>query len=326
MKLATYSAGKGKRLGAVRRGSDHLVDLDEAHYARTGKHDRRLLTLQGLIDAGEQGLHLARAVVADPPSGSLRALSLIRLHAPLEPVALRCCSVFEEHHEASVRAVRRMQGQASGAADVTIPPLFRAVPAYFKGSHLNVIGPEDEMPWPSFGDNMDFELELAAVIGTGGRDVSLRAAKSHIFGYTIFNDMSARVPQLEEMTMRLGPAKSKDFDGANILGPYVVTADELDGDDVLGIARVNGQELGRCSTKEMGHDWSHIIAYRSLGETMHPGEVITCGAFPGCNGIEHLRFLEPGDVIELELEGIGILRNRIGRRPAKPQPWPPKLI
>ena len=325
VKLATFVVDGSTRIGACIGTSDNLVDLAQAHADRTGRAEASLRSMTALIAAGEQGLDYAREAIDQPSDRSIHALSAVRLIAPLQPVALRCCSVFDDHHRAAGRALQEKRGIMVAESDIEVPPLFRAIPAYCKGNHLNIIGPDDVVEWPRFGDELDFELELAAIVGKQGRDVAPEDAKDYIFGYTIYNDISARVPQIEEMSMGLGPVKSKDFDGANILGPVIVTADELDPQNLLAIARIDGREIGRCRAGGMRHDWATIIAYRSFGETMHPGEVIASGAFPQCTGIEHLRFLEPGEEMELEVEGIGILRNRVGPRPEHPVRWPPRL-
>lgn len=320
MKLATYLSDT-PRLAAVQPGSDRLVDLQHACFETNGQPDAALQSMQSLIDSGRAGLELAASLVRSAPEASCLPIDSVRLLAPIEPRALRCCSVFDGHHYGVARALRS-RGEEANAPALDVPALFKAIPGYYKASHLNVRGPDDVIEWPAYGDDLDFELEMAAVIGLTGKDVPADQALNHIFGYTIYNDVSARRPQLTEMSMGLGPVKSKDFDGANILGPYIVTSDEFDGDDVLAIARINGEEIGRSRSSGMRQNWAQIVSYRSLGETMHPGEVITSGAFTGCSGIEHLRFLASGEVVELEIEGIGTLKNQVGARPAQPIQWP----
>ena len=323
MKLSTFVpvGSATPRVGALMADGKTLIDLAEAELARTGRTDPALASMQSLIESGEKGLALARQVVDAAPDASRVSLRNARILAPLQPVALRCCSVFDGHHRGVARALREL-GRGTTATDEQVPALFQRIPAYYKANHLNVRGPGDEVEWPIFGDDLDFELELAAVIGRRGKNIPVAQALGHIFGFSIYNDLSARDPQLAEMSMGLGPVKSKDFDGGNVLGPFIVTTDELDGDDVLAVARINGKEIGRARSTEMRQKWAEIISYRSLGETIHAGEVITSGAFTGCSGIEHMRFLEPGDEVELEIEGIGILSNRIGKRPLRPVHWP----
>jgi 2-keto-4-pentenoate hydratase/2-oxohepta-3-ene-1,7-dioic acid hydratase in catechol pathway len=175
-----------------------------------------------------------------------------------------------------------------------------------------VIGPDAEIPWPAWTDKLDHELELAAVIGPEPvRDVAAADALRAVFGWTIWNDLSARDVQARELPIGMGPGKAKDWDGANVLGPCIVTADELDGTDLRMTVRVNGETWGNSSSSRMHHSFGDLIAYSSRSQTLWPGEVIGSGTAPGGSGIELDRWLAPGDVIEMEIEGIGVLRNTI---------------
>jgi len=179
-----------------------------------------------------------------------------------------------------------------------------------------VIGPDVEVPWPTYTDRLDHELELAAVIGRRARDVRAADAGTCIFGYTIWNDLSARDVQRRETPIGLGPGKAKDWDGSNVLGPCLVTADEFDASDARMAVRVNGEVWGESSTAAMHHSFGDMIAYASQGQTLYPGEVIGSGTAAGGSGLELDRWLAPGDIVELEIEGIGVLRNTIGRKEA----------
>ncbi len=161
---------------------------------------------------------------------------------------------------------------------------------------------------------MDFELELAIVIGKTGRDISVEEAPKHIFGYTIFNDMTARDTQAKEMAGQLGPAKGKDFDTGNILGPCIVTADEIEHPAALEMeVKLNGERWGGGNSSMMHHSFADIIVHISSSETLYEGEIIGSGTVgTGC-GLELGRFLSPDDVMELTIEKIGTLRNRITR-------------
>lgn len=136
-------------------------------------------------------------------------------------------------------------------------------------------------------------------------------AREHIFGYTIFNDFSARDEQVKEMAGQLGPGKGKDFDGGNVMGPCLVTADEIDPYNLTMIARVNGEEWGRGNSSDMGWKFEDCIVHVARSETIYPGEFFGSGTVGNGCGLEQLRFLKSGDVVELEVEGIGILRNRV---------------
>lgn len=270
-----------------------------------------------LIRAGEPALEAARSAVAfslaERPPAFLIQLNAVHLAPPLpDPVMLRCCSVFIGHSRNCQKTLQKWR-TGSVPSEVQVPEAFFKLPGYYKGNHLNLIGPESTIEFPPFATLLDFELELAAIIGRSGRDVPRDQYREFIFGYSIFNDASARHPQLEEMSLGTGPNKSKDFDTGNVLGPCIVTADEFNPQEAEGIARVNGVEWGRGHARDMAHGWGDIIHYRSRSERLYPGEIIASGCFTNCSGVEHDRFLEVGDIVELEIPGIGILRNPIGK-------------
>jgi 2-keto-4-pentenoate hydratase/2-oxohepta-3-ene-1,7-dioic acid hydratase in catechol pathway len=299
MKLATYSSGAEQRVGAVIDEGRRLVDLSGA-----------FSDLLALIEAGDAGRATAEAIVADPPEGAIVDLAGVRLCAPLpRPPQIRDFLCFEEHLRNSFAQAGRMTGRT-----FEIPKVWYEQPIYYKGNRFSVIGPDDEIRWPGYADVLDYELELACVVGRAGVDISRADAPSHIFGYTIFNDVSARDAQLKEMAGQLGPAKGKDFDTGNIFGPWIVTADELgDPYDLVMTARINGEEWSRGNSGAMHHRFEDVIAFVSQSETLHPGEILGSGTVgTGC-GLEQGRSLSPGDVIELEIDRIGVLRNRIVR-------------
>jgi 2-keto-4-pentenoate hydratase/2-oxohepta-3-ene-1,7-dioic acid hydratase in catechol pathway len=247
------------------------------------------------IEAGDAALAAARAALS---SGS--AVPAARLRAPIRPRTLRDFLTFPEHTERSRAAL--------GLGP--IPQLWYEVPAYYKGLPDTVIGPEEEIAWPSYSDQLDQELEIAAVIGRPGRDIACEDWREHVFGWTIWNDMSARDTQGRELPLGMGPGKAKDWDGSNVLGPCLVTADELDAGDLGMSVRVNGETWGRDTSASMHHTFADMIAYASRDQTLYPGEVFGSGTAAGGSGLELDRRLNPGDVVELEIEGIGTLRNR----------------
>jgi len=193
-----------------------------------------------------------------------------------------------------------------------VPQLWYEVPAYYKGLPDTVIGPGEVIPWPAYSRQVDQELELACVIGRAGRDIAREDWRAHVFGWTIWNDMSARDTQSRELPLGMGPGKAKDWDGSNVLGPCIATADECDGADLAMALRINGEERARARSSEMYHGFGDLIAYASLGCTLRAGEVIGSGTAPGGAGIETGQYLAPGDLIEMEIEGIGVLANRVG--------------
>jgi 2-keto-4-pentenoate hydratase/2-oxohepta-3-ene-1,7-dioic acid hydratase in catechol pathway len=194
-----------------------------------------------------------------------------------------------------------------------IPEIYEQVPAiYYKGNVNSVIGPNTDIMVPRFGDQLDYELEVAAVIGRQGTNISPNEALDYVFGYTIFNDVSARTQQYQDMAGMLGPSKGKDFDTGNILGPVLVTADEFDpAASHAMVARINGEQWSQGNLQQMDNSFAAMISYISQNETLFPGDIIGSGTVPTGCGAELHKFPKVGDLIELEVEGIGILRNRI---------------
>lgn len=222
----------------------------------------------------------------------------VRLLSPVpRPNSLRDFMVVEEH-------VRNALGD-------DIPEPWFDIPVHYKGDADCIAHPDEDVEWPAYTEQMDYELELAAVIGTGGRDIPAEEAEDHVAGYTIYNDLSARDIQFEEMEVNLGPAKGKDFLGSNALGPYLVTPDEIDITEVSMTARVDGEVWSDGSLGAMQHSFAEMIAFTSQNLELHPGDVLGSGTVGmGC-GLEMDRYLEPGATVELEVEGIGTLRNRV---------------
>jgi 2-keto-4-pentenoate hydratase/2-oxohepta-3-ene-1,7-dioic acid hydratase in catechol pathway len=308
MKLATYELEGPPKLGAV-IGQD-LVDLASAYARRHRRTEPALGSMLALIDAGDAGRAAAEAIVADPPEDDVSDLASARLLAPLpEPRQIRDFLCFEEHLRNSFAQAERLSGRK-----LKIPPVWYEQPVYYKANRFSVVGPEAEVRWPRYAQLLDYELELACVVGRKGVDIPREEALDHVFGYTIFNDVSARDTQMKEMAGELGPAKGKDFDTGNVLGPWIVTADEIgDPYTLTMVARVNGEEWSRGTSAAMHHRFEDVIAFVSQSETLFPGEVLGSGTVgTGC-GLEHGRFLSPGDVVELEVDRIGVLRNRVVR-------------
>ena len=217
----------------------------------------------------------------------------------MNPTSLRDFIAFEDH----IAATSKRRGQP-------IPPEWYKGPVYYKGNHRTIIGPEDDLPWPLETKKLDYELELACVIGRRGQDLSERDAPAYIAGYTIMNDFSARDVQFQEMACRLGPAKGKDF--ATAIGPYLVTPDEIpDLNGLTMIARVNGKTWSKGRFGSIHWSFAQMIEHVSRGEALYPGDLFGSGTVGGGCGLELDQFLNPGDVVELEIEPIGVLRTRI---------------
>jgi fumarylacetoacetate (FAA) hydrolase len=223
-------------------------------------------------------------------------LDEVRLRPPvLHPPSVRDFYAFEEH----VRRARELRG-------LEVPPEWYELPVFYFSNPAAIYGPGDEVPYPAETEELDYELEVAAVIGADGA----------IGGFTVMNDWSARDVQRAEMKVGLGPAKGKDF--ATSLGPVLVTPDELGDLHLEMVARVNGEERSRGNLREMYHSWDAIVARAGRNTVLRSGDVLGSGTVgTGCI-LEHGdgRWLQPGDVVELEVEGIGVLRNSVGQRPA----------
>lgn len=260
------------------------------------------------------------ADATDQLFGSLGALSIggammllpleeVRLMAPLpRPTSLRDFYAFEQH----VAAASRNRGRE-------VPSAWYDIPVFYFGNHTAIYGPEDLIPMPRTRA-LDYELEVACVIGRAGRDIPEEDALEYVAGLTIMNDWSARDLQAQEMSVGMGPAKGKDF--ATSLGPWIVTLDELDSfaryDGRFGLtmlARVNGEERSRGSLGDCYYTFGQMIARASQDCTLYPGDVIATGTV-GTGCLLELTagkgpWVEPDDLVELEVTGLGVLRNRI---------------
>jgi 2-keto-4-pentenoate hydratase/2-oxohepta-3-ene-1,7-dioic acid hydratase in catechol pathway len=255
-----------------------------------------------IVEGGANALD--RAYEALKHSPDVLALESVALLAPIpHPPQMRDFLCFEKHLV-----------QAFGAIGKDPPKAWYERPIFYHPNRFSVCGPDADVPWPAYSERLDFELEFGCYIGRPGKDIPRERAREHIFGYTIFNDFSARDEQTKEMAGQLGPGKGKDFDNANAMGPCLVTADELpDPYRLEMIVRVNGVAWGRGNSREMHWKFEDCIAHASRSETLHSGEFFGSGTVGNGSGLESLRFLEPNDVVELEVEGIGVLRNRVVR-------------
>ena len=298
MILATYSTKQAERKpGLVKNGRVYALPYPD---------------MQAVIMAG------AEAAERSASTAPIH-IAQVTFHAPLRPTTLRDGYAFEQH----VKTANANRGRE-------VPEEWYQFPVFYFSNPNSIFGPNEEIPYPRYTAELDYELEVAVVIGKGGRDLRPDDVPEHIFGYTIFNDWSARDVQREEMKVGLGPAKGKDF--ASSLGPYLVTIDELAERatgrpgvfDLPMTARVNGEEKSRGNLKDLFWSFGEIIARASEGVDLLPGDLIGSGTVgTGCL-LELTKrqgpWLQPGDVVELEVEGLGILRNQIGPRPARSDP------
>jgi 2-keto-4-pentenoate hydratase/2-oxohepta-3-ene-1,7-dioic acid hydratase in catechol pathway len=304
VRLVTFelkaASKRGERLGAL--VDESVVDLNAADSALPAD-------MLALLDGGDAALAAARKALASKAAKSAsRPLSEVRLRAPLpRPRALRDFFAFEDHAKAG--AARRGE---------PMQPAWYEQPVYYKGNPREVYGPDDVAPWPAFTRKLDFEHEIACVIGKKGRDVEIGDARGYIAGYMIFNDWSARDIQKNEMLCRMGPAKAKDF--ANGFGPYLLTSDELPEPSGLKMrAAVNGETWSEGDSS--GRYWSFetMLSHVSQCETILPGDILGSGTYhKGC-GLDMDRWLAPGDVLELSVDKLGTLRQTVGTPSAQKQ-------
>ncbi len=296
MKLVTFEAsapgGPVERLGALR--GREIVDLNLADPAVPPD-------LLALLDGGAEAMARARKALAAAGGAAVIDESRAALKAPLpRPRSLRDFFAFEDHAKAG--AARRHEPLQKEWYDQ---------PVYYKGNPREIYGPGAEIPWPSFTRKLDFEFEIAAVVGKAGRDIAVADAPGHIAGYMVMNDCSARDIQKNEMACRMGPAKGKDF--ATVLGPWFVTADERPTGEIPPlVVRVNGEEWSRSNGLQPYWNFSVMLSHASQSETMLPGDLLGSGTyFKGC-GLDSDRWIKPGDELELDAGPLGVLRNKVG--------------
>lgn len=317
MKILTYQTNDGRqRLGALSPDDAHVIDLSAvAPDAIT------------LLEGGERAIQAARENLAAADQATWQALEGVMLCSPVpRPGSIRETMTFEAH---IINCIRQRLGPL-GPLDERLARLvgarrslagrlnksFYQQPPYYKANPRSVVGTGADVRIPVYTRQFDYELEWGVYIGKQGTDIPVDRAHEHIAGYTIFNDFSARDIQAREMGGRLGPAKGKDFDTGNAIGPWLVTPDEIpDPYDLTLVARVDGEEWSRGNSGETSYPFEELIAYMSRSETLYPGDFIGSGTCSGSRGkgcgLELGRFLTAGNVVELEVEHIGVLRNRV---------------
>ncbi|WP_229705105.1 fumarylacetoacetate hydrolase family protein [Williamsia phyllosphaerae] len=301
-------------LGAVSK--DTVVDLEAARSVlRPQMPSADFQSMIAFFETGSRGLDNGAALVdaalaegAELVGGNGRPILTgrddVRLLSPVpRPRRMRDFLTHLEHY-------RRSFG-------IEPPAPLQQFPISYNGNHEAILGPGDDIPWPAYSDQLDFELELGFFVSRAGRDISVADAPSYIAGITIFNDVSARDIQSFEMSAQVGPAKGKNF--ANVIGPAVLTYDEVDLDDLQVTARINGEKWAQGSAVDQSYSFEEVLAWASYGEDTVPGEFIGTGTVGGGCGIELDRWIQPGDVIELEATGIGVLKNQVGARELKTQ-------
>jgi 2-keto-4-pentenoate hydratase/2-oxohepta-3-ene-1,7-dioic acid hydratase in catechol pathway len=319
MKLATFEKGGKQLVGVVDTQKGEILDLAAASGGRAA-----FSSMLSLIEAGADALVEAGKLASEWKGSAAQPLAGTKLLAPIPvPPQMRDASVYATHVKNAPRGMqrylaRKSQGEEAAAkiqAEPDVPPVYRQLPVYYITNRFSVVGPETTVQWPRYSELMDFELEFGVYIGKPGKNISAANAKDHIFGYTIFNDFSARDQQVIEMQGRLGPTKGKSFDMGNSMGPWIVTPDELGDPQQMNVeVRVNGEVWAKNTTADMLHSFEQMIEHISKDETLHPGEFIGSGTVGNCCGLEQDRFLKDGDTIELHVDKIGVLRNKVVRQ------------
>ena len=269
------------RIG-IRDPLDRAVDIIAYNVEKSGSLS------QGLADLSRY----------DAPSWGLDEVEFL---PAIEAGSLRDFIAFEQHFK-----------NAMGRRGAEVPAVWYQMPIYYKGNYRSLLGHDQQLTWPKYSERMDYELELACIIGKKGIDITEEEAGGYIGGYAVMNDWSARDIQMEEMSVGLGPAKGKDF-GTSV-GPWVVTPDEFNPADARMTARINGELWSDGNIGQIHWSFPQMITHVSMDEQLYPGDILGSGTVGGGCGIELDRFLQAGDVVELEVEGIGVLRNRVVRR------------
>ncbi len=341
MKLVTFVHEKAApQIGVLTENEQTVVVLQRAMELMDGAPCPHFQDMLAFLRGG----HAARARAWDvltfvancaPAHATLRR-SDVRLLAPVpRPESLRNASTFEDRviNSTRITGLKRLAPLDRWLEKTLGRPRTLAYrrnrvwyqqPLYSRGNRLTVVGPDSEIRIPKQAEQFDFGLELGVFVGKAGRDIPLDQAQEHIGGYTIYNNFSACDCQQSEIAGGLGTAKGKDFDTGNALGPYLVTPDEITDPKNLPMrARINGEVRSEGTSADMHWSFAQIITHMSQSETLYPGEFIgsgTCSgpAGSGC-GQETGRFLKPDDRVALEVEGLGVLRNRVVRG-TEPQP------
>lgn len=331
MRVCTFSRetplGRFKRLG-VFHNTTTIIDVNmvwRAYYEKEGHFnsitranhtmphllslllenvDRPLEELAASVDLFKK---LTQAGVIETKDGGSLSFDIYdaedaKLEAPLDKI-----NVYRDFyaHEKHVKKGFEKRKEP-------VPEAWYEIPAYYKGATQGFIGPEQDIIWPSYTKKLDYELELGCVIGKDGKNIKAKDAFHHIFGFTILNDVSARDIQKKEMAVRLGPAKGKDF--CSVIGPVITTIDEFNykEPELLMTATINGEEWSKGKSNDAHFSWAEMIEHASREEWLLATDFMGSGTVgTGC-GLELDKWIQPGDSIELFVEKIGKLKNRVG--------------
>jgi 2-keto-4-pentenoate hydratase/2-oxohepta-3-ene-1,7-dioic acid hydratase in catechol pathway len=304
MRFVTFEKSDGTVRSGLLLESNLIVDMYEA---TNGSLPKKLIDF---LENSEKNMKSASQLLQLTVGESgVYPFHEVRLMAPLPtPKSFRDFYAFEQH----VKSARENRG-------LEMIPEWYQIPVFYFSNHLAIKGPEDKISKPVQCDWLDYELEVACIIGKEGRDITAEEAEDYIFGYCILNDWSARDLQRQEMKVGLGPAKGKDF--STSIGPWIITKDEMESlrtgkaFDISMKAKVNGVLLSEGNMKDIYYSFGEMIERASAGVTLYPGEIIGSGTVgTGCIlelGTEVHRWLQPGDVVELEIDKLGVLKNSI---------------
>jgi 2-keto-4-pentenoate hydratase/2-oxohepta-3-ene-1,7-dioic acid hydratase in catechol pathway len=337
VRLITFLHNGAEEVGALAGADSKVVRLQAAEQARAGRSPSQLASMLAFLQGGAEARDAAQSAIefalSQRPDGVLLERAGLELLSPVpRPESIRDFMVFEQHITNCLRKFEMPPWLAS--VDEWVDRIFgrKATlayrrnhawyqrPVYYKGNRLSVVGDGASIVIPAYTKRLDWELEFGIFIGKRGRDIPKEKAREYIGGFTIFNDFSARDMQGREMPSRLGPAKGKDFDTGNAMGPVLVTPDEIpDPYNLTMKARINGDEVSWGHSRGMYWTFEQMIAYVSQSETIYPGEFFGSGTATvpesgknrRCCGLEMDRFLRVGDKVELEVERIGTLTNQI---------------
>ncbi|QZY50628.1 fumarylacetoacetate hydrolase family protein [Leucobacter tenebrionis] len=314
--------GEVTRVVAVEPEAGRVIDLARAYslaLQRNGATPDRArevslalfpASLSNALAAGDAFLDRAHEALAAADDASA-PIDSVSWRAAIDPPVIRDGLTFGTHIENYFKNV--VHGKP-----------VRAVyerPGFFKGNTATVYGHEEEVPYPSISEKLDYELEIGYIIGRPGRNLTPDDALSHVFGITIFNDWSLRDVQALESPIGMGAQHSKDF--AYGIGPWITTLDEIESiEGLTGQVRVNGEVRSDTRVENFVYTPAELVAYVSLYGQLQVGDLIGSGTMGFGAGVEINRLIEPGDVVELELEGVGTLRNRLAGQKETTPWWP----
>ncbi|MGZ5111341.1 MAG: fumarylacetoacetate hydrolase family protein [Usitatibacter sp.] len=296
MKLVTFSPlPSGQPRPGLMLDGKLLVDIPAALGASESTN-----TMLGIIRAGNAMQEKLRALAAKPP-GARIALADVKLHSPIPRPAKNVFCVGWNYLEHFEEGAKKLQDNRE------LPKY----PVFFSKATTSVNGPYDNVPFDaSISTSLDWEVELGMIIGTGGKNITEADAMGHVFGYTVINDVSWR-----DLQRRHGGQwhKGKSLDGTCPTGPWIVTAGDIDPNNLRVTCRVNGVTKQDSNTKFLYFKLPRLIAELSAGMTLEPGDIISTGTPEGVGFARTPpEFMKPGDLLETEIEGIGVLRNPIG--------------